>query len=1114
MAIPFVVAAGLVVLTGAKVVSWIYNVKTEQEQSKQRNERKRSDEIRARARAASQRQDAEHLMLYQQMGKEYSKFLLESIREHRLAVADVPAALDELERMISEQVLDKTSSPYRKSALRREYARIEDAIVRMREYESYLNQQEDQIRSLLDKNAFEHLLELDTAEPLLPIDWLYAGKLVLVSMDEIGKRLPRFNHRISFGRDDAAQRALALRFGDDIPVLIKSAHKSYKGLFYGCVARGALYYHNIMPGEPAEFVVDRVAGSNAIGTLYEGIVRACLPIRQLKHPSIRLLSGQKIFVYPTVYDLCLNKNPFENNKTIEVSEFNYQARGVQSYQQLYISVNERDLKSISDERFYDTEEPWTLLDYNTETSVITLAKASIQLGCVISNDGEMLEVKNVNQTGSLQVGLDTPFRFTLIAQHLAKAEQMGWSHGVNEFLRFCSQAALDINGSPERLAQSRFYQRWEQVIAYHRSREENFSLEFPTQLAERTKDNLLLQRNRLPLELQEQFDLVSDKLREVLSENSKLNPDFCVRLQHWDATRSEYIPSLRIDRRHRPLYTQQTNSISIEANFSQLDDNAQMLRLLIHIPSDSLKRQSQAMDDFFQDRLVNPALKNILLAPEHYLSEQRERSTPIEWASNLDKSQKRVVELALRERNIALIQGPPGAGKTTAIVEMLYQLFLQQPSCRVLIVSQQNTAVDNALDKFLGSQENNLEQSIQAIRIGNPEKISSSIQPLSFNRQHTDFLTDLDVRAIEAAVRLPEAESNLCHVWRATLKQATQSRAGQDEFFITLLADRNLVGATCVGLATNKGGIDQLQFDVAIIDEAGRATVPEILIPILRSRKVILVGDHYQLPPSIAPLLREDEAIQSLIFLRENFLSESFFELMFKRLPAECREVLNKQYRMAPAIGDLVARLFYSSKGQRQLFNGFPDNHFEEDYLLKESIYWVDVKGRQQQPSNSTSQENTREAKEIVDFLTELANRVNRSISVAIITPYGAQKERIRRQLRKTGYQDGQLGLLSIYVNTVDAFQGSEADIVCYSTVRTAGNLSFILDRKRLNVACSRAKLHLLFFGDKEFLKKWRAKGEGSFNLFAKILKHASDKKIAYRKHKNNHQNQIQVNKS
>jgi hypothetical protein len=128
MAIPFVVAAGLVVLAGAKVVSWIYNVKTEQEQSKQRDERKRSDEIRARASAASHRQEVERLMLLRQMGEEHSQFLFESIRDHRLAVADVPAELDGLERMIGQEVADKTSSPYRKSALRREYARIEDAM--------------------------------------------------------------------------------------------------------------------------------------------------------------------------------------------------------------------------------------------------------------------------------------------------------------------------------------------------------------------------------------------------------------------------------------------------------------------------------------------------------------------------------------------------------------------------------------------------------------------------------------------------------------------------------------------------------------------------------------------------------------------------------------------------------------------------------------------------------------------------------------------------------------------------------------------------------------------------------------------------------------------------
>jgi len=1100
MAIPFVVAAGLAVLVSAKVVSWIYNVKTEEEQKKQHHERKRAEVIRARAAAARQQQAAERLKLLRQMGQEHAQFLRESIHGCHLAVADVPAELVKLERMIGEEVVHKTSSPYRKSALRREYARIEDAIVRMREYLRYLDHMQARIQSLLQKGAFEDLLELGAAEPLLPVDWLYPGKLVLVCMDELGQPLPRFQHRISFGKDDSAQKALALTYGDDIPVLIKSVHKRYEELFYGCVARGAVYYHHIMQGEPTAFVVERIVGNNAMGTLCEGIVRACLPMSQLKHPGVRLLSGQKILVYPTGYDLCLSRNPFDDrSQAIEVSEFNYQARGAQSYQQLYLEVDERLLEDVSDQGFYDLEEHWTLLGYSSATGEISLAKASIQIDCVVREADEMLEVRKLTQTGSLLIGLDTPFRFTLIAQRLAKAEKVGWSYGVQEFVRFCAQSALDLNESPERLAQSRFYQRWEQVIAYQRRREESALLEFPLELAHREEGILTVQRSSLPWQVQEQFDLVFDKLGEVLSENNTLSSDHCVRLQLWDEQRSEYIPALRFDRRNRPLYVRRKDCISIEGNFLLPDDEAPMLRLLINIPSASLKRQSQALEDFFQDRLVNPALKNILLAPEYYLPKQEVHPMPVSWSGTLDDSQKRVVELALREQNIALIQGPPGAGKTTAIVEILYQLFHQQPHRRVLVVSQQNTAVDNALGKFLEKHSNSLEQPIQAIRIGNAEKISPAIQPLAFDRQFANFLSELEARAINASVRLPEAESNLCHVWCATLKQTMQSRTGQEEFFITLLGDRNVVGATCVGLATNKGGIDQLQFDVAIIDEAGRATVPEILIPILRSKKVILVGDHYQLPPSIAPLLRDDDASQALSFLRDNFLSGSFFELMFERLPEVCREVLDKQYRMAPVIGNLVANLFYDRRGQRVLFNGHPDSHFEPDYLLEHSIYWVDVKGRQQQPHHSMSKENVREADAITDFLMDLAEKANHPISVAVITPYSAQKERVRKQLRDFGWKDGQLGFLRVEVDTVDAFQGSEADVVCYSTVRTEGSLNFILDRKRLNVACSRAKLHLMFFGDIHYLRNWRTKKKEGVNLFSKIMKYASTKPVVFR---------------
>ena len=150
------------------------------------------------------------------------------------------------------------------------------------------------------------------------------------------------------------------------------------------------------------------------------------------------------------------------------------------------------------------------------------------------------------------------------------------------------------------------------------------------------------------------------------------------------------------------------------------------------------------------------------------------------------------------------------------------------------------------------------------------------------------------------------------------------------------------------------------------------------------------------------------------------------------------------------------------------------------------------------------SQENTQEAEEIAAFLVELAENsatFEQPVSVAVITPYGAQKECIRRHLKRS---EADLSPLSIEVNTVDAFQGSEADVVCYSTVRTDGGLNFILDRKRLNVACSRAKSHLLFFGDSHYLSNWRAKGKkNGVNLFSEILKHASTAKVRFRKPKN-----------
>jgi energy-coupling factor transporter ATP-binding protein EcfA2 len=1104
--LPYVVAAGLTVLVAGKVVSWICNVMTEEERENQRQERERSERIHACAQEEWARQDRQRSALWCQMGEEKSGLLLDAIASRRRGVAELPQALGDLERIIDEEAKNRTTSPYRKSVLRREYARIEDAITRMKEYTRYLDHEERHIQEDTRDGRFELLLERQLAEFLLPLEWLYPGRLVLVTLNEIDQCLPRFQHEITFGKKDAAQKALALQYGEEIPVLINGRHPHSQTKFYGCVARGVLYYHHIMTGEPAELTVEKVTGPNALGSLFGGLISANLPKAHIRHPGVRLLSGQKILVHPSQYDLCLRRDPFvPDSKRIEVSELNFEARSVQDYQQLYIAVEDELLREVTDEAFFNQGQPWTLLGYQSSDGTISLAKGTVRLNCRPRDDRQLLEVFDVKQTSSLLVGLDSPFRFTLIGSALARHEEVGWEYGVEEFLHFCAQAALDMNDSPERIAQGRFFQRWEQVIAYQRSREENFALEFPLNRVSRSENSITLHRQNLKsIDASENFTRVLEMLAEVQSDKNTLKEEHCVKLQQWDGARQDYIPAVKNDRRSRPVYSRTRDTITIEGDFSLLAENASMLRFLIAIPSTALKRQSQAMEDFFNDRLVNPALKNILLAPEHYLPESPKQILPIHWSGTLDDSQKRVVQLALNEKNIVLIQGPPGAGKTTAIVEMLYQLFKQQPTRRLLVVSQQNSAVDNALNKFLEKygDGNGLAQPIRTIRIGNPEKMSVGIKPYGFDNQYGEFIEELKRHAMETAVRSPLPVSDLCYAWHASLQQARQTRLGsaiQEEFFITLLADRNLVGATCVGLANNKGGIDQLQFDVAIIDEAGRATVPEILIPILRSSKIILVGDHYQLPPSIAPLLREDEASEQLTFLRENFLSGSFFEMMFERLPAQCREILDKQYRMAPAIGDLVAEVFYSTDGRRTLFNGHLDSHFENRYLLEEGIYWVDVDGKQNRPKGSTSLENIQEAKEIARFLKVLSESVSTPTSVAVITAYSSQKLRINRQLQEIGWKNGTLGLLTIEVDTVDAFQGSEADVVCYSSVRTEGELNFILDRKRLNVACSRARLHLLFFGKSQHLRNWQPKGQGERNLFSQIMEYAKFKQIKFR---------------
>lgn len=320
---------------------------------------------------------------------------------------------------------------------------------------------------------------------------------------------------------------------------------------------------------------------------------------------------------------------------------------------------------------------------------------------------------------------------------------------------------------------------------------------------------------------------------------------------------------------------------------------------------------------------------------------------------------------------------------------------------------------------------------------------------------------------------------SLCKEWIKRVQQG-------DGLLQESLNDATIVGATCLGIASLSDKID-LKFDCVIVDEAGKATPTEILVPMCLGKKVILVGDHKQLPPVV------DEALLDVAnqdFTRED-LETSLFEYLEKSLSKECKSVLDQQYRMNPIIGNLISSLFYqetpliskTSKEEKtiplKLFNS-------------RALVWLSTTKRKNNKEEHlvSTYQNQCEAKIIFEYLQKIDKELGELAlkkEVAIIAGYKAQKDLLRR-MHTTQYAD-MFQNISVEINTVDAFQGSETDIVFYSVVRSneAGNLGFLKDVRRLNVAFSRARELLVVVGNHHSVTK-RLKINEQPNPFVGII--------------------------
>lgn len=460
----------------------------------------------------------------------------------------------------------------------------------------------------------------------------------------------------------------------------------------------------------------------------------------------------------------------------------------------------------------------------------------------------------------------------------------------------------------------------------------------------------------------------------------------------------------------------------------------------------------------------------------------------------LDEFQRNAVQIAIEADTLALIQGPPGTGKTSVIKEIIRQVLDMPKSTKVvpkiLLVSQSHTAVDNVLEGFgdsynivrIGDESNISEEIARKFTISVlEEKLFSSIEDDGVQY----FLSKLAAQGFTPQ-DLNRPKCNESRKLKAINKLQSIWFNSKDvsELNYHLINSALIIAGTCMGYLSNEH-VREMVFDYVIVDEAAKASTPELIMSIINSKKIIFVGDHYQLPPF------SDSSLSVHARTLATTSQYKLFDLLYDSLPDTHKQILKRQYRMIKNIGDMISEIFYDDIG---LETGIGDEERLHGITKYEgySIIWFDTS---KLPNNSEKKEksgsfsNQSECDKIIKILTELSEGDNaKDLDVGVITGYKAQKNLLYKMARN-------LNLMSKFkfldINTVDAFQGRENDIIIFSTVRTE-KIGFLKEKERVNVAFSRAKKLLMICGDFRFISNFDDE-ENRFIIIEDYIKKHSD---------------------
>ena len=420
----------------------------------------------------------------------------------------------------------------------------------------------------------------------------------------------------------------------------------------------------------------------------------------------------------------------------------------------------------------------------------------------------------------------------------------------------------------------------------------------------------------------------------------------------------------------------------------------------------------------------------------------------------LNPTQEEAVNRVLWAKDVAVVHGPPGTGKTTTLVEAIYETLRREN--QVLVCAQSNMAVDWISEKLV-------DRGINVLRIGNPTRVNDKMLSFTYERRfeaHPDYEM---LWSIRKAIRELRAHRKRGEEKYHQKLERLKERATELEVRINaqLFGEARVIACTLVGSANHL--LEGQKFGTLFIDEAAQALEAACWIPIRRVSRVILAGDHCQLPPTV----------KSIAALKGG-LGKTLMERIVENKP-EVVTLLKMQYRMNEEIMRFSSDWFYGN-----MVESAPEVKYRSILDFDIPMTWIDtsqfaVDGLQfteEFVGESFGRINKAEAELTLLVLEEYFKKIGKQrvlderLDVGIISPYRAQVQYLHRQIKKKEWAKPYRQLIS--VNTVDGFQGQERDIILISLVRANddGQIGFLRDLRRMNVAITRARMKLIILGD------------------------------------------------